>query len=52
MDPRFIDLYDECTHKPLPRSEFLKRLTKLAGGAAAVVTRAKINFCDPARGRI
>jgi carboxymethylenebutenolidase len=35
MDSRIIRLYDEYTHKPLPRREFLDRLAKLAGGAAA-----------------
>ncbi|MDB5411361.1 MAG: Carboxymethylenebutenolidase [Rhodospirillales bacterium] len=35
MDSRIIKLYDEYTHKPLPRREFLDRLAKLAGGAAA-----------------
>jgi carboxymethylenebutenolidase len=35
MDSRIIKLYDEYTHRPLPRREFLDRLAKLAGGAAA-----------------
>jgi carboxymethylenebutenolidase len=35
MDQRIINLYDEYTHKPLSRAEFLKRLALLAGGAAA-----------------
>jgi carboxymethylenebutenolidase len=35
VDSRIIKLYDEYTHKPLPRREFLDRLAKLAGGAAA-----------------
>ena len=34
MDPRIIQLYDEYTHKPLTRAEFLHRLTLLAGSAA------------------
>lgn len=38
MDQRFINLYDEYTHKPLSRSEFLKRLALLAGGTAAAMT--------------
>ena len=38
MDQRFINLYDEYTHKPLSRQEFLKRLTTLAGGTAAAMT--------------
>jgi carboxymethylenebutenolidase len=35
MDSRIIKLYDEYTHKPLPRREFLDQLAKLTGGAAA-----------------
>ncbi|MGZ5247855.1 MAG: dienelactone hydrolase family protein, partial [Flavitalea sp.] len=38
MDQQIINLYDEYTHKPLTRQEFLKRLTKLAGGTAAALT--------------
>lgn len=34
MDRKFIDLYDEYTHKPLPRRQFLERLAVLAGGTA------------------
>jgi len=37
MDQRIINLYDEYTHKPLNRQEFLKRLTLLAGGTAAAM---------------
>jgi carboxymethylenebutenolidase len=35
LNPRIIALYDEYTHAPLARRIFLKRLAKLAGGAAA-----------------
>lgn len=35
MDQKFVDLYDEYTHAPLPRREFLTRFAQLAGGAAA-----------------
>lgn len=38
MDQRIINLYDEYTHKPLTRKEFLERLAKLAGGTAAAMT--------------
>ncbi len=38
MDQRIINLYDEYTHKPLSRQEFLKRLALLAGGTAAAMT--------------
>jgi carboxymethylenebutenolidase len=35
MDQRVIDLYDEYTHKPLTRNEFLRRLVLLTGSTAA-----------------
>ena len=35
MDQKIIDLYDEYTHAPLDRRQFLKRLGMLVGGAAA-----------------
>ncbi|MGZ8549976.1 MAG: dienelactone hydrolase family protein, partial [Chitinophagaceae bacterium] len=35
MDQRIIHLYDEYTHKPLSRNEFLSRLTLLTGSTAA-----------------
>ncbi|MEO6330732.1 MAG: dienelactone hydrolase family protein [Ginsengibacter sp.] len=38
MDQRIINLYDEYTHKPLNRQEFLKRLAILAGGTAAAMS--------------
>lgn len=37
MDQRIIHLYDEYTHKPLNRQDFLKRLTLLAGSTAAAM---------------
>jgi carboxymethylenebutenolidase len=37
MDQRIIQLYDEYTHRPLSRSEFLMRLARLAGGTAAAM---------------
>jgi carboxymethylenebutenolidase len=37
MDQRIINLYDEYTHKPLSRNEFLRRLALLAGGTAAAL---------------
>ncbi len=37
MDRRIIDLYDEYTHRPLPRRTFLERLTALAGSSAAAM---------------
>lgn len=35
MDQAIINLYDEYTHKPLPRRVFIERLSALTGSAAA-----------------
>src|SRR5262245_21609200 len=35
IDPRIVRLYDEYTHRPLERRDFLEQLARLAGGAAA-----------------
>lgn len=37
MDQQIINLYDEYTHKPLTRQEFLRKLSLLAGGTAAAM---------------
>jgi carboxymethylenebutenolidase len=37
MDQRIINLYDEYTHRPLSRKEFLHRLTLLTGSTAAAM---------------
>jgi carboxymethylenebutenolidase len=37
MDQRIINLYDEYTHKPLSRQEFLRRLTMLVGSTTAAM---------------
>jgi carboxymethylenebutenolidase len=37
MKQEIINLYDEYTHQPLTRHEFLKRLTLLAGSTAAAM---------------
>lgn len=37
MDQRIINLYDEYTHKPLSRQEFLHRLILLTGSTAAAM---------------
>lgn len=37
MRQDIINLYDEYTHKPLSRNEFLKRLTLLTGSTAAAI---------------
>jgi carboxymethylenebutenolidase len=38
VDRRIIDLYNEYVHTALPRREFLARLARVAGGAAAATT--------------
>lgn len=38
MDQRIINLFDEYTHKPLRRDEFIKRLSKLTGSTAAALS--------------
>lgn len=38
MDQRIINLYDEYTHKPLSRQEFMRRLILLTGGVAAAMS--------------
>ncbi len=37
IDPRVLKLYDEYTHAPLPRREFLERLGALCGSSAAAM---------------
>jgi carboxymethylenebutenolidase len=37
MDQRIIDLFDEYTHRPLTRAEFISRLTQMTGGLAAAL---------------
>ena len=37
MDQKIINLFDEYTHKPLKREDFLARLIKMAGGTAAAM---------------
>ncbi|MDZ7898972.1 MAG: dienelactone hydrolase family protein [Arcicella sp.] len=38
MNQEIINLYDEYTHKPLSRGDFLKKLSFLTGGMAAALT--------------
>lgn len=38
LDQRIINLYDEYTHKPLSRKEFLEQLTKIVGSAAMAMS--------------
>jgi carboxymethylenebutenolidase len=51
MDQRIINLYDEYTHKPLTRNEFLKRLVLLTGSvtaAMAVLPMIEVNHAHAA----
>lgn len=52
MDQLIINLYDEYTHKPLGRQEFLRRLAILAGGttaAMALLPLLEVNYAHAAR---
>jgi carboxymethylenebutenolidase len=42
IDQRYIDLFDDFTHGTMSRREFMERLTKLAGGAAAAAALVPI----------
>src|SRR5204863_2907562 len=51
MDQRIINLYDEYTHKPLSRNEFLKRLVMLTGSTAAamaILPMIEVNYAHAA----
>ena len=50
MQQSIIDLYDEYTHRPLSREDFLKRLLQLAGSMTAVHTLLPLlesNYAQP-----
>jgi carboxymethylenebutenolidase len=51
MDQRIINLFDEYTHKPLTREDFIKRLTLLTGSTAAamaVLPLLEVNYAQAA----
>lgn len=51
MDQRIINLFDEYTHKPLKREEFMKRLIKLTGSltlALSVLPLLEVNYAQAA----
>lgn len=51
MDQRIINLFDEYTHKPLTREEFLKKLARLTGSTAAalaVLPLLEVNYANAA----
>jgi carboxymethylenebutenolidase len=54
MDQRIINLYDEYTHKPLSRQDFLRRLVMLAGSTAAAMSLLpllEVNYAHAAQTR-
>ena len=51
MDQRIINLFDEYTHKPLTRQEFINRLIKLTGSTAAAMAALpllEVNYANAA----
>lgn len=51
MDQRIINLFDEYTHRPLTREEFLKKLAMLTGSTAAalaVLPLLEVNYAHAA----
>ncbi|ASZ13319.1 dienelactone hydrolase family protein [Chitinophaga pendula] len=51
MDQRIINLFDEYTHKPLKRDEFISRLVRLTGSMAAamsVLPLLEVNYAKAA----
>jgi len=47
MDQQIINLFDEYTHKPLSREEFLRRLAKITGSvtaAMAILPMLEVNY--------
>lgn len=52
MDQKIISLYDEYTHAPLTRNEFLKRLVQLTGSTAAAMAVLPLIEVDPSRAAI
>jgi carboxymethylenebutenolidase len=51
MKQEIINLYDEYTHKPLSRSEFLKKLAMLTGSTAAalsILPLLEVNYANAA----
>jgi carboxymethylenebutenolidase len=51
MDQRIINLYDEYTHKPLTREDFIRKLIQLTGSTAAamaVLPLIEVNYAHAA----
>lgn len=51
MDQRIINLFDEYTHKPLPRQDFIKRLAIITGSmtvAMSILPMLELNYASAA----
>ncbi len=51
MDQRIINLFDEYTHKPLTREDFMKRLARMTGSMAAALSALpllEVNYAQAA----
>ena len=51
MEQKIINLYDEYTHKPLSRQEFMKRLVQMTGSMAAamnILPLLEVNYANAA----
>ncbi|MBT1702692.1 dienelactone hydrolase family protein [Chryseosolibacter indicus] len=51
MDQRIINLYDEYTHKPLTREDFIQKLIKLTGSTTAafsILPLLEVNYAQAA----
>jgi carboxymethylenebutenolidase len=49
MDQQIINLFDEYTHKPLTRDEFIRRLAKITGSltaAMAILPMLEVNYAS------
>ena len=49
MKQEIIDLYDEYTHKPLSRNEFINRLIKITGSMMAAMAVLPLIECNTAK---
>jgi carboxymethylenebutenolidase len=52
MDQRIINLYDEYTHKPLSRNEFLRKLAILTGSTAAALAILPLIEVNPSNAAV
>ncbi len=52
MNQQIINLYDEYTHKPLPRSEFIRRLVLLTGSMTAAMSVLPLIEVNASSGKV